>query len=49
MNNDRITLEPKAAFEYFLVFGYTRDGNWVKFETGEDYEAFLITRKENFK
>lgn len=35
--------------EDFLIFGYTKDENWVKFELGEDYEAFLVTNKENFK
>lgn len=35
--------------EDFLVFGYTRGEQWVKFEAGEDYEAFLVTKKENFK
>lgn len=33
----------------FLVFGYNKDENWVKFEEGEDYEAFLVTKKENYK
>lgn len=32
----------------FEVFGYDDKGKWVKFVPGEDYEAFLITRKENF-
>ncbi len=35
--------------EDFLVFGYTRDERWVTFEVGEDYEAFLVTKKDNFK
>lgn len=35
--------------EDFLVFGYTKDEKWVRFEVGEDYEAFLVTKKENFK
>lgn len=33
----------------FLVFGYNKEENWVKFEVGEDYEAFLVTKKENYK
>ena len=33
--------------EDFEIFGYDAKGNWVKFVTGEDYEAFLLTRKEN--
>jgi len=33
--------------EDFEIFGYDSKGNWVKFVTGEDYEAFLLTRKEN--
>lgn len=32
----------------FLVFGYDKEENWVKFEVGEDYEAFLVTKKENY-
>lgn len=31
--------------EDFHIFGYTKSGNWVRFETGEDYEAFLVTKK----
>jgi hypothetical protein len=31
--------------EDFHVFGYTKNGEWVKFEVGEDYEAFLVTKK----
>jgi hypothetical protein len=34
--------------EDFVVFGYDEEEKWVKFIPGEDYEAFLITRKENF-
>ena len=34
----------------FRVFGLTIDTNqWEEFITGEDYEAFLITKKENFQ
>ena len=29
----------------FHIFGYTKSGDWVRFETGEDYEAFLVTKK----
>jgi hypothetical protein len=29
----------------FYIFGYTKNGDWVSFETGEDYEAFLVTKK----
>lgn len=29
----------------FHVFGFTKNEEWVEFEAGEDYEAFLITRK----
>ena len=33
----------------FKVFGLTIDTNiWEEFLIGEDYEAFLITKKENF-
>jgi hypothetical protein len=31
--------------EDFEVYGLTEDGNWAEFITGEDYEAFLITKK----
>ncbi len=33
--------------EDFLIFVYTKDENWVKFEIGEDYEAFLVTNRLN--
>jgi hypothetical protein len=31
--------------ETFVVYGYTENGNWEEFLVGEDYEAFLITKK----
>lgn len=31
----------------FVVFGLNDKGLWEKFIIGEDYEAFLITKKEN--
>jgi hypothetical protein len=31
--------------EDFVVYGLTDKGNWEAFEIGEDYEAFLITKK----
>ena len=31
----------------FIVFGYTKNEEWEKFLVGEDYEAFLLTKKEN--
>lgn len=31
--------------EDFVVYGFTNQGNWEEFEIGEDYEAFLITKK----
>ena len=31
----------------FIVFGYTKNEDWEKFVVGEDYEAFLLTKKEN--
>ena len=37
-------VEIKVDFE---VYGYTKDGTWEEFIVGEDYEAFLITKKEN--
>ncbi len=33
--------------EYFKVFGYTSSGIWEEFVVGEDYEAFLVTKKNN--
>ena len=34
--------------EDFAIFGYTTDEQWVKFEIGDDYEAFLVTKKTTF-
>lgn len=31
--------------EDFIVYGLMEKGDWVEFEVGEDYEAFLITKK----
>ncbi len=31
----------------FIVFGYNAEGNWEEFIIGEDYEAFLLTKKHN--
>jgi hypothetical protein len=31
--------------EDFIVYGLTEKGTWDEFEVGEDYEAFLITKK----
>lgn len=31
----------------FIIFGYSKNEIWVPFEIGEDYEAFLVTKKEN--
>ncbi|WP_395057841.1 DUF6934 family protein [Flavobacterium sp.] len=33
--------------EDFKVFGLNNNGEWDKFIVGEDYEAFLLTKKEN--
>ena len=33
--------------EDFVVFGFDSDGNWTEFIIGEDYQAFLLTKKEN--
>jgi hypothetical protein len=33
--------------EDFKVFGLNNDGEWDIFVIGEDYEAFLLTKKEN--
>ena len=31
--------------EDFIVYGLSEKGTWDEFEIGEDYEAFLITKK----
>ena len=31
----------------FIILGYTKKEEWEKFLVGEDYEAFLLTKKEN--
>ncbi len=36
--------EIKADFE---VYGLTEQGNWTEFIIADDYEAFLITKKDN--
>jgi hypothetical protein len=34
----------------FMVFGLsTKDNQWEGFTVGEDYDAFLITKKENYE
>jgi len=34
----------------FMVFGLRRvDNEWEEFIVGEDYDAFLITKKENYE
>ncbi len=33
--------------EDFVVLGYNKEGNWEEFIVGEDYEAFLLTKKDN--
>ncbi|MDQ2721228.1 MAG: hypothetical protein M3Z26_15885 [Bacteroidota bacterium] len=33
--------------EDFIVFGYNSEQVWEEFIAGEDYEAFLLTRKDN--
>ena len=33
--------------EDFAIFGYDTKGNWEPFIVGEDYEAFLLTKKDN--
>ncbi|MFM9946027.1 MAG: DUF6934 family protein [Bacteroidia bacterium] len=32
--------------EDFKIFGYTKEGIWEEFVVGEDYEAFLLTKKK---
>jgi hypothetical protein len=31
----------------FIVLGYSKNEEWEEFIPGEDYEAFLLTKKEN--
>ena len=31
--------------EDFLIFGFNKDGDWEKFQVGEDYKAFLLKKK----
>jgi hypothetical protein len=33
--------------EDFIVLRYTKDEQWEEFIIAEDYEAFLLTKKEN--
>ena len=40
-----ITNNLAEIVEDFEVYGLTNTGNWVTFEIGEDYEAFLIKKK----
>ena len=40
-----ITNNLAEIMEDFMVYGFTEKGNWEAFEIGEDYEAFLITKK----
>jgi hypothetical protein len=35
--------------EDFEVYGFTQFGIWEEFVVGEDYEAFLITKKQNIQ
>jgi hypothetical protein len=32
----------------FIIFGYNKDESWEEFSLGKDYEAFLLTKKENY-
>jgi hypothetical protein len=34
--------------EDFAIFGYNCNGYWEQFVVGEDYEVFLLTRKETY-
>lgn len=42
-----ITNNLNEISEDFIIFKYTEDERWVEFEIGEDYEAFLVIKKEN--
>ena len=33
----------------FIVLGYTKNEEWEKFVVGEDYEAFLLRKRETKK
>ena len=40
-----ITNNLSEILEDFVIFGFTKNETWVEFEAGEDYEAFLVTKK----
>jgi hypothetical protein len=42
-----ITNNLEEIKEDFIVLGYTKEEQWEEFIIGEDYEAFLLTKKEN--
>jgi hypothetical protein len=42
-----ITNNLSEIAEDFKIYGYTESGNWEEFIVGEDYEAFLLTKKSN--
>lgn len=42
-----ITNNLVEIMEDFLVYGFTEKGIWEEFIIGEDYEAFLLTKKSN--
>jgi hypothetical protein len=43
-----ITNNLEEISQDFAIFGFeTKNNSWVNFEVGEDYEAFLVTKKEN--
>ena len=31
----------------FIILGYNAEGNWEQFVVGEDYDAFLLTKRDN--
>ena len=31
----------------YAIFRFTKNETWVKFEIGQDYETFLVSKKEN--
>jgi hypothetical protein len=45
--SDGITSNLDEISADFAIFGFTKDERWVDFVVGEDYEAFLITKREN--
>lgn len=40
-------LENPAGTKDFIILGYSKEEKWEDFLIGEDYEAFLLKKKDN--